>query len=112
MILFYEDGIHLIGNGNELKFKLESEFEILYYKSLKIKLDSNSIRSFKDVTSFLLYDLEFPALLSGHSASNHLMLKKFCDQKVVYYQKINYSYQYVLMQMYMCLPLEFTYYQL
>ena len=48
---------------------------------MKIKLDNSSIRSFKDVTSFSLNDSQFPLLLSGHSTSNHLMLKKQYDQK-------------------------------
>ena len=67
MFLFYKDRLHLIKNGNELFAK-----EILCsYKSLKIK----------DVTSFALNDSEFPRLLSGHSTSNHLMLKKQSDPK-------------------------------
>ena len=77
MSLFYKDRIHLIKNGDELLAK-----EILCsYKSLKIKPHNSSIRSFKDVTSFSLNDSEFPPLLSGHSTSNHLMLKKQSDPK-------------------------------
>ena len=77
MSLFYKDRLHLIKNGNELLAK-----EILCsYKSLKTKPHNSSIRSFKDVTSFSLNDSEFPLLLSGHSTSNHLMLKKQSDQK-------------------------------
>ena len=77
MSLFYKDGLHLIKNGNELLAK-----EILCsYKSLKIKLHNSSIRSFKDVTSFSLNDSEFPQLFSGHSISDHLMLKKQSDKK-------------------------------
>ena len=72
MSLFYKDRLHLIKNGNELLAK-----EILCsYKSLKTKPHNSSIRSFKDVTLFSLKDSEFPPLLSGHSTSNHLMLKK------------------------------------
>ena len=75
--LFFKDGLHLIKYGNELLAK-----EILCsYKSLKIKPHNSSIRSFKDVTSFSLNDSEFPPLLSGHSTSNHLMLKKQSDPK-------------------------------
>ena len=77
MSLFYKDRLHLIKNGNELLAK-----EILCsYKSLKIKSHNSSICSFKDVTSFSLNDSEFPLLLSGHSTSNHLMLKKQSDPK-------------------------------
>ena len=77
MSLFYKDCLHLIKNGNELLAK-----EILCsYKSLKIKPHNSSIRSFKDVTSFSLNDSEFPLLLSGHSTSKHLMLKKQSDPK-------------------------------
>ena len=77
MSLFYKDRLHLIENGNELLAK-----EILCsYKSLKIKPHNSSIRSFKDVTLFSLNDSEFPTLLSGHSPSNHLMLKKQFDPK-------------------------------
>ena len=76
MSLFYKDRLHLIKNGNELLAK-----EILCsYKSLKIKPHNSSIRSFKDVT-FSLNDSEFPLLLSGHSTSKHLMLKKQSDPK-------------------------------
>ena len=76
MSLFYKDSIHLIKNGNELLSKdiLDS------HKSLKIKLDNSSIRSFKEVTSFSLKHSEFPLLLSGNSTSNYLMLKKKSDQ--------------------------------
>ena len=71
------DGLHIIKIGNELLAK-----EILCsYKSLKIKPHNSSIRSFKDVTSFSLNDSEFPPLLSGHSTSNYLMLKKQPDPK-------------------------------
>ena len=77
MSLFYKDCLHLIKNGNELLAK-----EILCsYKSLKTKPHNSSIRSFKDVTLFSLNDSEFPPLLSGHSTSNHLMLKKQSDPK-------------------------------
>ena len=77
MSLFYKDRLHLIKNGNELLAK-----EILCsYKSLKTKPHNSSIRSFKDVTLFSLNDSEFPPLLSGHSTSNHLMLKKQSDPK-------------------------------
>ena len=77
MSLFYKDRLHLIKNGNELLAK-----EILCsYKSLKTKPHNSSIRSFKDVTLFSLNDSKFPLLLSGHSTSNHLMLKKQSDQK-------------------------------
>ena len=77
MSLFYKDCLHLIKNGNELLAK-----EILCsYKSLKTKPHNSSIRSFKDVTLFSLNDSKFPLLLSGHSTSNHLMLKKQSDQK-------------------------------
>ena len=77
MSLFYKDRFHLIKNGNELLAK-----EILCsYKSLKTKPHNSSIRSFKDVTLFSLNDSEFPPLLSGHSTSNHLMLKKQSDPK-------------------------------
>ena len=48
---------------------------------MRIKLYNSSIRSFKDVNSFSLNDSEFPPLLSRHSTSNHLMLKKQSDQK-------------------------------
>ena len=48
---------------------------------MKIKPHNCSIHSFKDVTSFSLNDSEFPLLLSGHSTSNHLMLKKQSDPK-------------------------------
>ena len=51
------------------------------YKSLKIKPHNSSIPSFEDVTSFSLKDSEFPLLLSGHSTSNYLMLKKQSDPK-------------------------------
>ena len=77
MSLFYKDHLHLIKNGNELLAK-----EILCsYKSLKTKPHNSSIRSFKDVTLFSLNDSEFLPLLSGHSTSNHLMLKKQSDSK-------------------------------
>ena len=77
MSLFRKDRLHLIKNGNELLAK-----EILCsYKSLKTKPHNSSIRSFKDVTSLSLNDSEFPPLLSGHSTSNHLMLKKQSDPK-------------------------------
>ena len=76
-VLFYKDCLHLIKNEKELLAK-----EILCsYKSLKIKSHSSSICSFKDVTSFSLNNSEFPLLLSGHSTSNHLMLKKHSDPK-------------------------------
>ena len=76
MSLFYKDNIHLIKNGNELLSKdiLDS------HKSLKIKIDNSSIRSFKEVTSFSFKHSEFPLLLSGNSTSNYLMLKKKSDQ--------------------------------
>ena len=77
MSLCYKDGLHLIKNGNEL---LAIEM-LCSYKSLKINLHNSTIRSFKDVTSFSLNDSEFPPLLSGHSTSNHLMLKKQSDPK-------------------------------
>ena len=48
---------------------------------MKIKPHNNSIRSFKDVTSFALNDSEFPPLLSGRSTSNRLLLKKQSDPK-------------------------------
>ena len=77
MSLFYKDRLHLIKNGNELLAK-----EILCsYKSLTTKPHNSSIRSFKDVTLFSLNDSEFSPLLSGHSTSNHLMLKKQSDPK-------------------------------
>ena len=77
MSLFYKHGLHLIQNGNELLAK-----EILCsYKSLKIKLHNSSICSFKDIISFSLNDYEFLPLLSGHSTSNHLNLKKQFDKK-------------------------------
>ena len=108
MSLFYKDCLHLIKNGNELLAK-----EILCsYKSLKIKPHNSSIRSFKDETLFSLNDSEFPLLLSGHSTSNHLMLKNNLIKKVVYYQQISHSCQHVLMQIRMCLPLELICYQL
>ena len=77
MSLFYKHGLHSIKNGNELLAK-----EILCsYKSLKIKLHNSSICSFKDIISFSLNDYEFLPLLSGHSTSNHLNLKKQFDKK-------------------------------
>ena len=75
--LFYKGCLHLIKNGNELLAK----GILCCYKSLKIKSHNSSICSFKDVTSFLLNNSEFPPLLSGHSTSNHLMLKKHSDPK-------------------------------
>ena len=77
MSLFYKYGLHLIKNENELLAKKT----LCSYKSLKIKLHNSSIRSFKDVNSFSLNDSEFPPLPSGHSTSNHLMLKKRSDHK-------------------------------
>ena len=77
MSLFYKDSLHLIKNGNKILAK-----EILCsHKSLKIKLHNSNIRLFKDVTSFSLKDSEFPPLLSGHSKSKHLTLKKQSVQK-------------------------------
>ena len=77
MSLFYKDRWHLSKNGNELLAK-----EVLCsYKSLKTKPHNSNIRSFKDVTLFSLNDSEFPPLLSGHSTSNHLMLKKQSNPK-------------------------------
>ena len=77
MTLFYKYDIHLIKNGNKL---LGNEI-LCSDKSLKIKLYNRSIRLVKYVTSFWLNNSKFPPLLSGHSTSNHLMLKKQSDQK-------------------------------
>ena len=63
MDLFYEDGLHLIQEGNELLGK-----EIIFYKELSFTVYNPPHFPYKNMASFSYNTDDFPSLLPNESS--------------------------------------------